>query len=379
MKQLSYIFILVFTLNSCSTLNFWSSDEEDFDEPRSLQEIKEEKDINVLWSRNLKSNNELGNFNPGFFGDSISIIDENGVFRSFNRLTGKPLTKIKLEKNVSTSITIGFGKFVFSDLDGIVYCYDLDSFNLLWDFDSGAEVLASPAIDAKAVVIHNSAGELIAIDTNNGQKMWSYRSQLPNLTIRGNSVPVIIDDQVYASFDNGRLNVFNLDSGYSLWGGPISYKEGSSELENLIDADSSPIIQNNFIFAVNYQGNITAFDNTQKRPIWNYKASSFHSPLFVRGVLVVAQDTGSILSFSANTLQESWENEEYLRRSLSNPISLDGNIYVGDIEGYIHIINPLNGRTIGRKKITRQPIKSIFKRGSVLYVLDANLRLIAIS
>ena len=30
---------------------------------------------------------------------------------------------------------------------------------------------------------------------------------------------------------------------------------------------------------------------------------------------------------------------------------------IGDFEGYIHIIDPLNGKPIGRKKISRNQLK----------------------
>ena len=54
------------------------------------------------------------------------------------------------------------------------------------------------------------------------------------LTVRGNSSPIIVEDRIYASFDNGRLAVFEIDSGFPIWDGAISYVSGVSELENLI-------------------------------------------------------------------------------------------------------------------------------------------------
>ena len=41
------------------------------------------------------------------------------------------------------------------------------------------------------------------------------------------------------SFDNGRLTVFELDSGFPVWDGAISYVSGTSELENLIESRTS--------------------------------------------------------------------------------------------------------------------------------------------
>ena len=86
-------------------------------------------------------------------------------------------------------------------------------------------------VDAGLVIVKTASGFLNAFNIETGSEEWSYRSQTPNLTVRGSSSPVINDNVVYATFDNGRIGVFDIGSGFSIWDGPISYKEGTSELE----------------------------------------------------------------------------------------------------------------------------------------------------
>ncbi len=229
------------------------------------------------------------------------------------------------------------------------------------------------------MVAKNSVGELVALDAMTGEKKWTFRSQLPALTVRGTGEPIIKDGIVFSTFDNGRLGAFQLNTGFFLWDGPISFVSGSSELENLLDADSSPVAVNQLIFAVNYQGNLTAFDTTQKRPVWNAKASSFHSPVVGNGMIMVIQDNGSILSFASGNLQPSWTSEEYLLRELSNGVMFKNMMLVGDIEGYLHVINPLTGKTVGRKKVSGNLIKSIVTFGDLVYIVDQDSNLVAIS
>ena len=130
-------------------------------------------------------------------------------------------------------------------------------------------MLSEAAIDAKLVIVKTNSGELIALDKDTGSIEWSYRSKLPLLTVRGSSSPVIVDDKIYTSFDNGRLGVFDLNSGFPLWDGAISYVKGVSELENLIDADSPPVVEGGLIYSTNYQGNLNIFDIAQKRSVWS--------------------------------------------------------------------------------------------------------------
>ena len=100
--------------------------------------------------------------------------------------------------------------------------------------------------------------------------------------------------------------------------------EDAPELENLIDADSSPVIDGRLVYANNYQGNINIFDISQKRSVWTAESSSFYSPLILRGMMVLIQDNSSIKSFSTNTFLESWSSDEYRNRNLSNGVNFKG-------------------------------------------------------
>ena len=62
--------------------------------------------------------------------------------------------------------------------------------------------------------------------------------------------------------------VFELNTGFQVWDGAISYVSGVSELENLIDSDSDPVVDGTLIYTTNYQGNLNIFDTTQKMLIW---------------------------------------------------------------------------------------------------------------
>ena len=84
-------------------------------------------------------------------------------------------------------------------------------------------------------------------------------------------------------------------------------------------------------------------------------------------------------TFFNKGLQESWSLDEYQNRDLSNPVSFGGYIVVGDLDGYIHLINPLNGQTIGRKKISKHAIKTLISRSKNFYAVDESFNLYSLS
>ena len=367
-------------LVSCSTLEglrFWQSDEVDPDEPKELVSFSDQKNISIDWSLSFDGDNQIGSFEPGFSSENLFFADAEGNVVSLNADNGKENWSRQLDF-LAAGVASGFGIIVVSDLIGNVIALDQSDGSELWSVNVKGEVLSKAAIDPKRVVVKTGSGELLGLDKSSGAVLWSYRSKLPTLTIRGSSSPVISEDKVFVTFDSGRMGVFDINSGFPLWDSAISYVSGSSELENIIDSDSSPVVDGGLVYATNFQGKLNIFDIAQKRSVWSYDASSFYSPVVARGVILVVEANSGMKSFSSKNLEESWSNEDYLNRSLSNPVSFKGDLIVGDFEGYLHVIDPLNGTTIGRKKISKKPIKTLFSRSNSLYVVDEAFNLFSI-
>ena len=382
-KSLHFFAILqiVFILSSCSSLQglkFWETEEVDPDEPKELSSYENQKDISIIWNLSFDGENEIGNFEPGFSSQNLFFADSEGTLSSISLKSGEKEWSIELNF-LASGTAAGFGILVVADVDGNVIALDQKDGSQLWSTNVKGEILSKSVIDTQIVVVKSGSGELIGLNRVTGEIEWSYRSKLPPLTVRGSSSPVLSDDKIFVSFDNGRLGVFDINSGFPLWDGAISYASGTSELDNLIDGDSSPVIEGGLVYTTNYQGNLNIFDIAQKRSVWTSETSSFYSPVIMRGLLIVAEANSTIKSFSLSSLEESWLNEDYLNRGLSNPASYKGSIIIGDFEDYIHIIDPLNGKTIGRKKLSRKPIKSIFTRSNSLYVIDEAFNLFSVN
>ena len=376
-----YSLFLVLMLTSCSTmdsLRFWQNDEIDTDEPRDLISFSNQKFIEIEWKKSFEGENILGNFVPGFSSQKLFFSDSQGTVSSMNAIDGNILWTKELDF-LASGTSAGFGIVVVSDTKGNVIALTQDQGTILWKSNVKGEVLSKAAVDAKLVIVKTNSGELIALDKDTGSIEWSYRSKLPLLTVRGSSSPVIIDDKIYTSFDNGRLGVFDLNSGFPLWDGAISYVRGVSELENLIDADSPPVVEGGLIYSTNYQGNLNIFDIAQQRSVWSYETSSFYSPVIIKGMLIIIEANSAIRSFAVQTMEESWLSEDYLNRDLSNAVSFKGDLAFGDFEGFVHIVDPLNGKTVAREKISRKPIKTVFSRSNKLYAIDEAFNLFLIN
>ena len=371
--------ILILSISSCSSIAFWQSDEVDPDEPRELEDFNERFQFVENWEIKFKGENKLNNFEPAFSGSSLFFADQKGNVSNIDIQTGEIIWESELDSTISAGVVAGFGRLFLSDDKGNLICLDQNDGSIQWKSFAGGEVLANVGVDAGLVVVKTASGFLNAFNIETGSEEWSYRSVAPNLTVRGSSSPVINENIVYATFDNGRIGAFNLKTGLPIWDGAISFTEGVSELDNLIDADSSPILEGNRIYTVNFQGNLSVFDAAQRRAVWESKESSFYEPFTLRGVLGIVSADSKISTYSSRTFEDSWKLEEYALRELSNPETHKGYILVGDFEGYIHAIDPLTGITVARKKISRSKIITLISRSDSFYAIDEKMRLFSLS
>ena len=371
--------ILILSISSCSSIAFWQSDEVDPDEPRELVDFNERFEFTENWEKKFKGENNLNNFIPAFSGGSLFFVDQEGNVSNMDIESGEVLWETELETTISAGIVAGFGKLFLSDDQGNLISLDQEDGSILWKSFAGGEVLANVDVDAGLVIVKTASGFLNAFNIETGSEEWSYRSVAPNLTVRGSSSPVINDNIVYATFDNGRIGAFNLKTGLPIWDGAISFTEGVSELDNLIDADSSPVLEGNRIYTVNFQGNLSVFDAAQRRMVWESQESSFYEPFILRGVLGIISADSKISTYSSRTFEDSWKLEEYVLRELSNPEEFKGYILVGDLEGYIHAIDPLTGITVARKKVSRNKITTLVSRSDSFYAIDEKMRLFSLS
>lgn len=371
--------ILILSISSCSSIAFWQSDEIDLDKPRELIDFNERFEFTKNWEKKFKGENDLNNFIPAFSGGNLFFVDQEGNVSNMDIESGEVLWEAELETTISAGIVAGFGKLFLSDDQGNLISLDQEDGSILWKSFAGGEVLANVDVDAGLVIVKTASGFLNAFNIDTGSEEWSYRSVAPNLTVRGSSSPVINNNTVYATFDNGRIGAFNLNTGLPIWDGAISFTEGVSELDNLIDADSSPVLEGNRIYTVNFQGNLSVFDAAQRRMVWESQESSFYEPFILRGVLGIISADSKISTYSSRTFEDSWKLEEYALRELSNPETFKGYILVGDFEGYIHAIDPLTGITVARKKISRNKITTLISRSDSFYAIDEKMRLFSLS
>lgn len=255
--------------------------------------------------------------------------------------------------------TVSGGLLAVGGLDGRVALYEADNGEQRWTADVAGEILAPPAVGGNTVVVRTTDGRVVALDAGDGRELWTVRREVPILTLRGASAPVISGESVYVGFDDGRLVVYNLANGVVRWETEVAVPTGRNELERTADVDGQIRVVEQDVYASAYNGKLVAVDAGSGSPLWSRDIPS-HNGVETDFRRVFVSDVNSVVhAVARRNGGAEWKQEALRARRLTVPTPFGRTVAVGDLEGYLHFLDRVDGSQLARVKVDAgEPIRA---------------------
>lgn len=375
MRQLSrFLLATVLLLNvaACSTVSGWfESDDDEATKPAELTDIEETVTIEELWSVGIGDGQGAGFYRlrPAIHGDTLFIASADGEVAAINRISGDTLWETELENSLSGGVGVYDDAIFLGSAEGFVLKLDANTGEQLWSTHLSGEILSPPQGNGTVVVVQTYDGKLQGLDHGTGAVLWTYDSNVPVLTVRGTSSPVMHDNRVYAGFANGRVLAFDAKTGSIGWEVRVAISQGRSEIERLVDIDGTMELIGSELYAASYQGSVAAIDVQSGRKLWHEKASTFSGVSQGHGNIYVADEDGTVNAYLRNGQGLNWTQGALANRQLSRPTPVGGYVAVADFEGYVHVLSQDDGEFAGRVRSDDEGVRAdMLSDGNVLYV-----------
>lgn len=292
---------------------------------------------------------------PALGYGKLFVADRDGVVKALDPDTGAVIWEQDLETDFSArlagGITLSYGKVFIGSENAEVIALDEETGELSWRAAVEGEVLSKPLVDEGLVIVNTSRGILQALDANTGDSKWQLGSEVPTLTLRGDSSPVSIAGGVFWGQANGRLAGALMGNGQLLWQQPIGSPKGATEIDRLVDVDATPVIAGERLYAVGYNGNLVSIDLRTGQPAWKRSYSSATDFVIEGNQLFLITEQDHIIAVDIRSGTELWSNNALEYRLLSAPTIIDGYLVVGDSEGYLHWLDPVSGDFVAQQEV----------------------------
>jgi outer membrane protein assembly factor BamB len=336
------------------------SKDKDVEAPALLVKFPTTLPVNKLWSegvgggkKQLKLRLGLG---PVVDNGIVFAASHQGEVLAASLDTGRHIWVKKLKLPISAGPGAGSGMVVVGTSKGAVVALDGATGRELWRSHVNSELLSAPAISEKVVVMRSVDGRLRGFDAHDGKELWSVEQQVPRLSLRGTAIPVIAKEVAISGFDNGKVMAVSLSSGDTVWDTALASPHGRTELDRLVDIDSSVRTVGDNVFAVGFQGRSAMLAVDSGQIWWAHDMSSYRGLAVDDENMYVTQSDGVVVALRQRDGSELWRNQKLKFRRLSTPVLTSTAVVIADFQGYVHWLDKTTGELVSRERIAKERV-----------------------
>ena len=303
----------------------------------------------------------------GYNNNQIVTASRGGDLSGFDS-AGQRLWSLNVGDQITGGVALdGFSQTaIISTRSGLIMAFDSTTGAKRWQQQLTGSVLSPALISNNRVILSANDGFLHGLSLQNGQSVWQFATQVPDISVRGSAMPTLLDDKTaLVATADGRLHAITIDNGLPQWSRRIGVGSGSSEVERMSDVDGTPIVDNNELFAISYSGQMVGINLASKQVKFVNEQASLKA-LAVNAQQVIATNlAGQVTAYDRNSGAVLWQNDQLGYRKLTNPVMIGNYIAVGDLDGVVHVLDSATGNIVSRVQ-TKGALHSLQVQGSRL-------------
>lgn len=326
--------------------------------PVPLEPVRDALSVAEAWRANIGQGARRPDFQlgPMVAGDRVFFADAYGTVHARRGADGQNLWRVHMDKQVSAGVSADEELALIGTTRGKVVALDAASGERRWEAQVSSEVLAPPAVTPEGVFVRSVDGVVFALDRADGSRLWAYDSTVPSLTLRGTSQPVLAEGNLFVGFDNGRVERLDLVAGEVEWSSELAVPRGRSEIERMVDVDTTPLVRNGAVYAAAYQRRFRALSTRSGDELWTRELSVYQDPAIDEDALFVTDEESVLWALEQRSGETLWRNEQLRGRRLTAPVVHGPYIAVGDLDGYLHWLSRETGRIVARIRMDQSRV-----------------------
>ncbi|NCA68569.1 MAG: outer membrane protein assembly factor BamB [Sphingobacteriia bacterium] len=350
--------LLALLLGGCGMIP-WLGADKDPNPPTPLAAIDATARLTPLWSvRPTRGTAERRLYLiPALAAGKVFVADARGRLAAVALENGSTLWQRETGLGFSGGPDVRAERLVIGTTRGELLAFATRDGSEQWRVSLGSEILSVPRLtEAGQVIVHTLDGSVHAVDAATGALQWRVNYPAPVLTLRGSSSPLETPHGILVGLAGGKLVMLDPTDGAPIWEVSITRPSGRSELARIADIDADPVVIGTIAFVGSYNGDLAAVDITTGSVLWRRDLSAYAGLAAETDVLFITDAQDQVWGADPLDGAGRWRQEALRYRLLTAPVLISNLIAVGDLEGYVHLLDRTDGRLLGRSRITKAPI-----------------------
>lgn len=344
-----FIGCLVLLTTACSTFSGVGKDNRP--SPSPLVNFSAERNVHTLWRAQVGAGASKAHprFDTVVSQGVVYTVSAEGTATAVNAANGKTLWSANTNTSPSSGPAVQSGYLIFGTNKGEVVALRSCNGALIWRAVVSSELLAPPVIASEWVLVKTVDGKLVALDLRTGQCRWDFAAHKTPLTILpSDSAPVVSRSVVFVGFSDGQFAALRLQTGQLIWEQMIAVPGGLGDPDNLVGIVADPIVSGSVLYVAAHQDKLVALSTQTGAIIWQRSLSTYNNFALSGGLIVISDDDGRVWGIHRLNGRVLWQQNALLNRPLTAPLMLNEEVWVGDSDGYLHVLSSRDGHLLAR-------------------------------
>ena len=360
----------------CSALDdaregLFGDDEVEVRVPAALTPVDNRVSLAPVWSHSVDGYRGTAvRLAPHVDAADVVLAGGDGEVVALDAGTGQVRWRSEIEGRVLAGVAADERHVYVGTFEQVVHALDRETGRPAWRRSLSSEVMSLAALPHGRVAARTNDGRISLLAAADGAPLWSLARMGPDLTLRGASRPLGVDDRVLVGFDDGKLAAFDAGSGLQHWETRLAFPSGRTELERMTDIDGELQLVDGVAYATAYHRQAGAVETVEGELLWTLEVKSAHGPAVDAASAYIADADGAVWAVNRRDGGVYWKQDALAYRDLSAPAVAGLQVVVGDFEGYLHWLRVLDGAVVARHRLKAPLQAAPVVRGDRIYVLD---------
>ena len=329
---------------------------------------------------------------PVAAGGRIFVMDVAAKVTAYDAASGREIwradTAARTRRNKEAwggGLAFDNGRLFVSSGYRFVAALDAGTGKKIWETRTDAPVHAAPTVSGGRVFVESVDDDLMTFDEATGAAGWTYQALVEPARILEATSPAIVSDEVVASFASGELVALQTSNGNGLWTSVLSKSNRNSALSEIRDIPGRPVVYKGDVYAVSHSGLFAAIDLRTGETRWTLPVTSITTPWAAGDVVYVTDTGGQVICIARQSGQVYWVanlnkgvKKPKDRADWSGPTLASNRLVLVSSKGEAIALDPKTGAVIKTLKIGDDALMNPIAAGPNLYVATQNADLIAI-
>jgi outer membrane protein assembly factor BamB len=363
----------------------------------AMQHTQASGNLDILFRRNFgQGSNRSSRINarPIYADGRIYAMDGRGHVYALDPEDGSQIWQADLRSDFRRDRTTFGGGLAFDG--GRVFAHNGNRFlaaldaatgNEIWRADSLTPFHSAPTAVNGMVFVSTDDNELYAIEQGNGEIAWNHQGIAEPARLLTSPSVAVLGETIIAPYASGEIVALRIQNGNPIWNDALTRTGGLTPISAINDVAGSPVIVDDFVYAMSHSGILAAFDLRTGERLWTQPAGGLHAPWVAGDFIFLVTTDGEVVCVERAdgtirwiTQLQQFESERRRRDRIawSGPVLAGGRLVLTGSHGAAVILSASDG-TIQRQVNLRDPVYvAPIIVNETIYVVTDEARLIAL-